>query len=157
MGLEPAADHAGVHVTAQAQLQAQAPGVRDDLAPDALADVDDVADAVGPPRAQEHYQLGVGAAGLGLGEVQRDPEPVGDPGAPPRLLKGRLQGLDAAARRVPAQVHAHDALVLQGAGEADHLSGLGGGVAPVDGEDEPRVEGRRRRWGGGGLEGADDV
>lgn len=163
MRLKPAAYHPGVDVAAEAQLQPQAPGVPDDLPLDPVADVYDVADAGGPPAPQEHQQLLVGAARLGLGEVQRDPQP----GAaapllrrlrfrPARLLERRLQGRDAAPRRVPAQVDAHDApgALLEGAGQADDLEGLARGVAPVDREDEPRVEGRAR---GGGLEGADDV
>lgn len=117
MRLKPTADHPGVDVTAQAQLQAQAPRVPDDLLLDPIADVYHVADAVGLPPRQEHQQLLVGAAGLGLGKVQRDAQP----GDRARLLEGGLQGLDAAPGRVPAQVDAHDAPVLEGPGQLDDL------------------------------------
>lgn len=163
MRLKAPADHPGVDVTAQAQLQPQTfPGVPDDLPLDPVADVYHVADAVGPPPPQEHQQLLVGAARLGLGEVQRDAQARGEP---PRGLERRLQDLNSAPRRVPAQVDAHDAAALEGPGQLHDLQGLLRRVAPVDREDEVGVEGgtfsfprvRIRGGPGLGLERADDV
>lgn len=167
MPLEPAPDHARVDIAAQAQLQPESaaaagpgPARGDDFAADGVADVDDVAEAVGPPRSQQHEQLGVGRAGLGLGEVKRDAQP----GDAPRGLERGLQRLDPAARRVAAQVDADDA----GAGleprrgEGDDVGGLGGGVAAVDGEDEAGVHagvgaGGALVFGDGGQDGVDVV
>lgn len=165
MALEATSDHARVDIAAEAQLQPKAaaagpgPARSDDLAADGVADVDDVAEAVGPPRAQQHEQLGVGRAGLGLGEVQGDAERRAR--AVSRAVEGGLQGLDAAARGVAAQVDADDAAGAEPRGERDGLGGLGGGVAAVDGEDETRVHagagGGALVVGDGGQDGVDVV
>lgn len=152
MRLKPTTYHPSIDITAQAELQPQAPGVSDNLPLHTLADVYHMADPVGPPGAQQHEQLLVGAARLGLGEVQRDAQPGG---RGPRPLEGGLQGLYAAPGGIAAQVDPHDATVLEGDGQVGGLQGLWQRVAPVDRDDESGVEG----GGGilGGLELADHV
>lgn len=181
MALEAAPNHARVDIAAQAQLQPETaaavavvgseprPARGNDLTADGVADVDDVAEAVGPPLAQQHEQFGVGRAGLGLGEVQGDAQRRGGAGAGrlPGARERRLQGLDAAARGIAAQVDADDAAGLEAGGEGDGLGGLGGGVAAVDGEDEAGVHagaagaavrgGRALVLGDGGQDGVDVV
>lgn len=159
MALEPTRHHASVHVAAQAELQPQAPAPRrarrDDLAAHGVGDVDDMAETVGPPRAQEHEELGVRGAGLGLGEVEGDAKVGGGRGAgaatrggggggqgmpePRGLLEGGLETLDAAAGRVATEVYADDAAGVEPRGEGDGVGGGGGVVAAVDGEDEAGV------------------
>lgn len=112
MPLKPPTNHASAHITAKAKLQPQATRVRRDLPLDGVAEVDDVPDPVGAPLPQHHHQLRVGPARLGLGEVQRHAKPGGAAGG----LERRLQGLDAAPERVPAQVDAYDAAGLEALG-----------------------------------------
>ncbi len=150
MALEAAAHHARLHVAAQAQLEAQpAPG---NLPPRLLVLPDDVAQPPRPP-IQQDVQLGARPAGLRLGEMHRQAQPVGGPRR--RAENGREDGdLSVGARgRVAAEVEGDDACAGVGSvvvgrrfgaqprrQREDRLRGREV-VPPVDRQDEAHVHG----------------
>lgn len=107
MPLKPAPHHPRLHIAAQAQLKTQAP-LGNDL-PRRIILPDDVPQPVGLPR-QQRVELRPRPAGLGLGEVHRDAQPL----RPGPLEDGREEGDLAAGAGggVATQVDARDPVTV---------------------------------------------
>lgn len=155
MGPEAAFDHLGLHITAQAQLQPDAPLAAPPL--DSLLDsrtqTDDVPEPIRLPPKQ-HPELLLRPRHLGLGKVHRHTEPLGL-GLTEHIREysnGAARVRRRALRRVAAEVDAddHGALATQEGGDAENLVRLGQCVAAVDAEDEARAHARgAAAWRGG--------
>lgn len=162
MPRKPALHHLRLDVTAQAQLQADAP--LPPLPPHGLLHPRTQADHMPQPirrPAQEGLQLPVRRGRGGLGKVHRHPQTRG-PGLPEHGREHVHRPAGVAGRpsaRVTAEIKADDpapreagagrpGLRAEGGRDAEGLGRVLGGIAPVDAQNQPGVEGQ----GLGGLE-----